>query len=340
MEASINKSIKVSVCISVHNTAKYLPRCLDAVCSQTLKNLEIILVNNGSTDNSEDIMKHYASNHPERNFVIISQEDRSLAGGRQSGINKAQGEYITFLDADDLVEPDAYEKMLNCAEYENVEIVEIETKRDESIISTPLTGKHNTHEVLRRYLRQGDVPSMLWLRMYKRSLFQKQVLPTFYTNNEDVFAWPCLLYAAKTIYYLREPLHTYSTDNENGVMHTEQMNPELAARRLDSKRKSLLAFPHLCTYMGEEKVNVFIDDINFYKANRIFSFLLENFGGEPMSKKIKAVCDTLDFKTKKELDTFLKHWLPTGRLNIYGLYRLLGINVTYYLLQARLKTNN
>ena len=91
--------VKVSVCISVHNTAKYLPRCLDSVCAQTLQSLEIVLVNNGSTDNSEAIMREYAEKHPERRFVILSQEDRSLAGGRLTGINHATGEYILFAGA-------------------------------------------------------------------------------------------------------------------------------------------------------------------------------------------------------------------------------------------------
>ena len=127
MEKSNIEPIKVSVCISVHNTAKYLPRCLDSVCVQTLQSLEIVIVNNGSTDNSEEIMHDYASKNPERKFVIISQEDRSLAGGRQSGIDHATGEYIAFLDADDFVAPEAYEKMLLCAERESVDIVEIET---------------------------------------------------------------------------------------------------------------------------------------------------------------------------------------------------------------------
>ena len=331
------KSAKVTVCISVHNTAKYLSRCLDSVCAQTLQNLEIILVNNGSTDNSEEIMKQYASANPERCFVIISQEDRSLAGGRQTGINRATGDYITFLDADDLVVPEAYEKMLMCAEREKVDIVEIETLRDGDIISSPLTGKQKTHDILRRYLTKGDIPSMLWLRMYKRDLFKKSVLPTFYTNNEDVFAWPCILYAASSIYYIKEPFHTYSTDNEDGVMHAEKVNSRLADRRMESKRKSLLAFPHLCSYIGEENLGDYIDDINYYKANRIFSFLMEDFGGKRMKEKVSAVCSTLDFKNRNELNAYLKRWLPGGRDSIYGIYRMFGINITYYLLQLRLK---
>lgn len=109
-----NMMPKVSVCISVYNTSHLLPRCLDSVVTQSLKEIEVILVNNGSTDNSLQIMEEYQQRFPEM-IKIFSQEDRGLAQGRQSGINNAMGEYITFLDADDYVTEDAYEKMYTTA---------------------------------------------------------------------------------------------------------------------------------------------------------------------------------------------------------------------------------
>lgn len=327
MEKSHLDHIKVSVCISVHNTAKYLPRCLDSVCAQTLQSLEIVVVNNGSTDNSEDIMRDYAVKHPERKFVIVSQEDRSLAGGRQTGIIHASGAFITFLDADDFVEPTAYEKMLNCAEENRADIVEIETKRNGEILGSNLTGLHNSHEVLCQYFAKGDIQSMLWMRMYKHELFQKPVLPYIYTNNEDMFAWPCLLHAAKTIYFLKEPLHTYSTDNEDGVMHTETNNPELAERRFQSRTKALFSIPHFRDYVGEDCYSGYYDIHTRYKANYILYFLLENFVGKSMKEKEQVVLNTLEFKTRKELHHFMSQWLSNGRLG--KLYRLFGINVTY-----------
>ena len=335
MEKNSQDNVKVSVCISVHNTAKYLPRCLDSVCSQTLQNLEIILVNNGSTDNSEDIMLEYERNHPERKFVIINQEDRSLAGGRQTGVDNASGEYLTFLDADDLVAPDAYEKMLACAERNNVDIVEIQTLRDGIVMSSSLMGLHDSHEVLKRYFTKGDILSMLWLRLYKRSLFNKPVLPTIYTNNEDNFTLPCLLYTARNIYFLNEPLHTYSTDNESGVMHSESNNPELAERRFQSKTKALLSISHFCNYVGDLKSSGFYDELNYYKANRIFNFLLLRFNGKTIKDKENAVKETLSFNSRSDIHRFLSEWLPKGGRNIYTIYRLLGINVAFMLIKIK-----
>lgn len=316
--------VKVSVCISVHNTAKYLPRCLDSVCAQTLQSLEIVLVNNGSTDNSEAIMREYAEKHPERRFVILSQEDRSLAGGRLTGINHATGEYITFLDADDLVDATTYQKMLECAEKEGVDIVEIQTRRDAKILESNLKGLQDTHQVLKQYFTKGGIQSMLWMRMFRRSLFAKPVLPTIYTNNEDMFAWPCLLYAAHSIYFLKEPLHTYSTDNEGGVMQSETYDPKLAERRFQSRTKALLSIPFFREYAGDGYCE-FIKEHKKYEACYTFGFLMVDFKGKTLKDKESAAIQALGYKSEKELYAFMKQWLPKGKMNTYGVFRLLGM---------------
>ena len=327
MEKSYIEPIKVSVCISVHNTAKYLPRCLDSVCVQTLQRLEIVLVNNGSTDNSEEIMHDYARKYPERKFVIISQEDRSLAGGRQTGIDNSSGEYIAFLDADDFVIPEAYELLLSCAEREKVDIVEAETKRDGVVLGSCFSGIHNTHDVLRHYFTDGGLQSMLWLRLYRRNLFFKPVLPTIYTNNEDMFAMPCLFHAAKSVYFLKQVIHTYSTDNEGAVMQTETFNPELAERRFQSRKKALLSLSHFQQYVGEEGYYEYYNEHNRYKATYIFNFLLVDFAGKSIKDKVQAVVEVLKFDTPNNLKCFLHSWLPKGSINTYFIYRLLGLKV-------------
>lgn len=316
--------VKVSVCISVHNTAKFLPRCLDSVCAQTLQSLEIVIVNNGSTDNSEEIMYEYAERHPERQIVIVSQEDRSLAGGRQTGINHATGEYITFLDADDLVEPTAYQKMLECAEKECVDIVEIQTRRDGDILESNLEGLQDSHQVLKLYFMKGGIQSMLWMRMYRRSLFEKPVLPNIYTNNEDMFALPCLLFAAKSIYFLKEPLHTYSTDNEGGVMQSETFDPKLAERRFQSRTKALLSIPFFREYVGEG-YNEFINEHNKFEACYALGFLMADIKGKTLKDKENAAIQVLGYKSSKEMYAFIRQWVPRRKLNTYGVFSIFGV---------------
>lgn len=113
---------KISVIVPVYNTEKYLRKCLDSLVNQTLKELEIIVVNDGSPDNSEKIIKEYEKKYPEK-IKGYKKENGGLSDARNYGIKKATGEYITFFDSDDYVELDAYEAMYNKAKEHDFDIV-------------------------------------------------------------------------------------------------------------------------------------------------------------------------------------------------------------------------
>lgn len=105
-------NLKVSVIIPVYNVEPYLSACLDSVCHQTLRDIEIICINDGSTDRSLDILQCYAER--DSRIQVYSQENRGPGEARNAGIYRAHGEYIQFVDSDDMLEPDAllyaYEK--------------------------------------------------------------------------------------------------------------------------------------------------------------------------------------------------------------------------------------
>jgi glycosyltransferase involved in cell wall biosynthesis len=113
---------KISVIIPVYNTAPYLLRCLDSVCGQTLRDLEIVCVNDGSTDGSADILKSYMI-ADQRIKVIDHQQNRGPAAARNTGMRDACGEYLSFLDSDDWIDPDYLQALLEAAEQEHVYIV-------------------------------------------------------------------------------------------------------------------------------------------------------------------------------------------------------------------------
>lgn len=105
---------KVSVIIPVYNTENYLRKCLDSVCNQTLKDIEIICINDCSPDGCLEILKEYASKD-ERIKIIDFKENKGAACARNAGIDTAQGEYIGFVDSDDFIDLDFYEKLYNKA---------------------------------------------------------------------------------------------------------------------------------------------------------------------------------------------------------------------------------
>ena len=111
----------VSVIIPVYNVEKYLPQCLDSVENQTYKDLEIILVDDGSPDNSGYICDQYASK--DSRITVIHKENGGLSDARNAGLAIAQGEYVYFLDSDDYLREDAIQKLVSRSNAENADIV-------------------------------------------------------------------------------------------------------------------------------------------------------------------------------------------------------------------------
>lgn len=107
---------KLSVIVPVYNVEKFLARCLDSILAQTLSDIEIICIDDGSPDNSIEILNRYSS--ADKRITVIRQENRGLGGARNSGINAATGEYIGFVDSDDYLDLDFFEK-LYCAAKKN-----------------------------------------------------------------------------------------------------------------------------------------------------------------------------------------------------------------------------
>lgn len=105
-----NNSIKISVIIPVYNVEKYLAKCLDSVLNQTLKEIEVICINDGSTDNSLEILEEYSKK--DSRLKIISQENQGISVARNAGFDISNGEYVAFIDSDDWLDnKDYYEKM-------------------------------------------------------------------------------------------------------------------------------------------------------------------------------------------------------------------------------------
>lgn len=324
-----NIDIEVSICISVHNTENFLRRCLESVINQTIEKKEVILVNNGSTDSSFSIMLEYQEKYPDI-VKVYSQEDKGLAQGRQTGINHAKGEYITFLDADDFVKTDAYEKMYVSALEYNVDIVECQTIRDGVIIKSEYEGIHDTSNILRDYFIHGKLPTMLWMRLFRRSLFVKPVLPNIYVNNEDIFAFPCLLYRAKNIFYLQEQLHYYSIDNEQSVMIKIINKSSAETKMIENRIKTLHCIEHISNYIGKDNIDKYYSkEFNIYTARTILIFCLNNFKTLGVQDKISIACKTTGIN-KKDLDKYYKNFSYYNKI-IQDSIKFIGLKNTLIL---------
>ena len=106
---------KVSVIVPIYNNEKYLKECLDSICNQTLTDIEIICVNDGSEDNSLKIIEEYKQK--DNRIILINQDNLGVSAARNNGIKIATGEYIGFVDSDDYIDNDFYEKLYNAAKH-------------------------------------------------------------------------------------------------------------------------------------------------------------------------------------------------------------------------------
>ena len=111
--------IKVSIIVPVYNTGKYLKKCINSLINQTEKDIEIILLNDGSTDNSEDIIKSYK----DKRIKYIKKENTGIGSVRNLGIKESKGQYLMFIDSDDYIKLDCVEKLYNYAVNNNSDLV-------------------------------------------------------------------------------------------------------------------------------------------------------------------------------------------------------------------------
>lgn len=227
-------NIKISVIIPVYNVQDYLSECLDSIINQTLKDIEIICVNDGSTDSSLEILEKYAKK--DSRITIINQKNCGLGCARNSGLLQASGEYISFIDSDDYISLDSYESLYNNAISNNSDIVFFKIARFndfETIFSNPAFPFDDyfkgvefnnfifNYDNIKNYVLNGSFSACA--KIYKKSfldLFDDFKFPVGVAYEDVLFHVKCLLRASKLSF---EPkfLYYYRISNQNSIMHTE-----------------------------------------------------------------------------------------------------------------------
>ena len=173
---------KVSVIIPVYNTEKYLRKCLDSVCNQTLSDIEIICVNDCSTDNSFEILKKYASKD-DRIKLIDFKENKGAAVARNTGIDEAKGEYIGFVDSDDFIDLDFYEKLYNKAIETGADVTKSNLIFENFCNEDNNKEYHNLQEVRINKLNLNHIPTTLIKKSFL--INNKIAFPEILKNAED-----------------------------------------------------------------------------------------------------------------------------------------------------------
>ena len=172
-ELTFRGSCAVSVIIPVYNAAGTLSKCLDSICGQKLtQDFEVICVNDGSTDGSADILSEYEKRYPK--LVVIEEENRGGAGARNCGLQKAEGKYLFFLDADDFLPQGTLQKLWDDAQKSGAEIVIGKTAKcltsREIIVQPRIEGSREEKSLWSARKYGMGTP---WGKLYKASLWER-----------------------------------------------------------------------------------------------------------------------------------------------------------------------
>lgn len=210
-------NIKVSIIVPVYNVEKYIDKCLDSLVHQTLKDIEIIVVNDGSPDNSQMIIDDYVEKYPEivRSYI---KKNGGLGDARNFGLEKATGEYIGFVDSDDWVDIKMFDSMYNMAKEQDADIVicdlkEINDGWKDGNVAYGYRGERYGEINKYDFILNSLNPAFAWNKLYRHSLFCIKKFPLQW--YEDMGTTPILLSYANKISYLPVSLYYYRQVNNS-----------------------------------------------------------------------------------------------------------------------------
>jgi len=221
----------LSVIVPVYNTEKYLSRCLNSILSQTYDNLEIICVDDGSTDRSGEILDYYAAN--DQRVIVVHSSNRGVSEARNRALELAEGAYIGFVDSDDYIDPDMYKMLLGGFE-DDVDIVAcsyyfafddklVWYKNQEEILCSAIDTKKFMEYIYRRDKYKG-VAGYIVTRLFRRELIYKQNIKfdNLLSEGEDVYFMAKVLLKCKKIKYFDQPLYYYYQRDNSSVHNLER----------------------------------------------------------------------------------------------------------------------
>lgn len=225
----MENQIAVSIIVPVYNTQKYLKKCLDTLTNQTLKNIEIICINDGSKDNSAKILNEFAKK--DSRIIVINQKNCGISITRNNGLNIAKGKYIGFVDSDDYIDPDFYEKLYNSAEKHKADIAASSIIRFNKFKGKKYLKlkKEIITENFKEKCKILDIPEKcyVWNKIYLREKINKYNI-RFISGilYEDLYFTPTVLEKLKKLVTVPKTYYYYRK-NPNSVVYTKCAKKEI-----------------------------------------------------------------------------------------------------------------
>ena len=226
----------VSLIIPVYNVEQYLPKCLESIAAQTLKGFEVILVDDGSTDHSLEILRGFARRFP--NTCVIHQENGGVSKARNAGIQAARGKYIAFMDSDDYIAPLYLQRLYESAKKYRADMVCCSYYRYNAVTHElrpaqfrKAPGIYTPKEMIRALILDMGIKGFIWNKLWRRTLFTEHHI-TFPTMCfEDISVCQRGFYFSNRIAVIGDPLYFYvqHKDSAIGALNIKKLNDYLRA---------------------------------------------------------------------------------------------------------------
>lgn len=230
----------VSVIVPVYNVEEYLDECLASLAEQSLEDIEVIMVNDGSTDGSGQIMEKYAQEKPGK-FICIHKQNEGLGKARNTGMEKARAKYVAFVDGDDKAAPSMMEELLTAMQKNNCDIVQIDlqgfyTGATETVVERCPFGQEGIVPKKQLMLNSTrPVVASACTKLCRKSLFSGLQFPDIW--YEDLCIFPIMFSRMGNMYYLPKPLYFYRWGRKGSIQ--SQKNKARTLDILTAKQRVL-----------------------------------------------------------------------------------------------------
>ncbi len=309
---------KLSIIVPVYGVEKYIDKCLNSLVKQSLKEIEVIVVNDGTKDNSQKIVDKYVKKYPDKIKSYI-KENGGQGSARNYGLKKASGEYIGYVDSDDFVEKDMYKKLYNKAKENNYDIVvcgnynvseDYQNKNIDAFINNYNTDLEN--------IFFGKMA--VWNKIYKRDILIKNKLEfkekVWY---EDLAFTLKAIMNSNTFAFIDEPLYDYL------IREGSTMNNSNVQRNLEI----LDAFNDILSYIQHNKKEEYFSKIEFLAIDHIYiSAIVRVLKAEADDKvKRETINKLIDYMNKKFPNYKNNKYINTLSKNRKIIYKLINIKM-------------
>ena len=317
----------ISVIVPVYNCGEYVERCITSITSQTYTDLEIICVNDGSTDNSGEILDNLSKN--DSRIKVIHQKNAGVSTARNVGIDNAKGDFLTFVDSDDAIESDMYEILMSYFDDENIDIVHCGYKRVHSdgtfkeVNGTKRCVCQNKYEASECLLLGKMFVGSLCNKVYRASLFNGVRLDKLLKINEDILMNAELFIKSNKIVFIDIGKYLMYEREGSATSGTNQLKSLTDCESAADKMVSLFENTPVEIFAKERLLNCRLSLYRWYVMNDLQ--LLKKERGNLETKIDSMLNSGVDISSKQKINYKIMRFFPSVYGFLYKFYNKIRV---------------